>query len=220
MEKAYKNTGYFMLLLIPVAAVGFYTTYFSHLSDLNESFTAITHSSVTIFHHIHASLATLWILLLISQPLFIRYRRFKIHKAIGKISYFVFPLLILSFIPLIIIILESNYSIRAYNPIADATLLILFYSLAVYNRKNMPRHMRYMIGTATVFLSPSVARIGKFIIGWQPKISINFLVFGTVYLILTGLILLDRKHGKNFRPYILMLVVWIINQIVFNILIL
>ncbi len=207
MEPAYKNTGYFMLLLIPVIIIGFYTTYFSHFSELTESFTAVTHGRVTIFHHIHAALTTLWILLLIIQPLLIRYGKFKIHKKTGKISYFIFPLLMISFIPVILRILKSDYPIRAYNPLAGFTMLILFYSLAVYNKKNTPKHMRYMIGTATVFLQPSIARIGNFLFGLQPKTSNNFLVFTIVYLILIGLILVDRKQGKNFKPYIFILVV-------------
>ena len=179
MEKAYKNTGYFMLLLIPLVILGFYKTYFSHFPDFNENST-LTHSRVTIFHHLHATLATLWILLLIIQPLLIRYGKFKIHKTIGKISYFIFPLLILSFIPLIFRILQTNYPISAYVPISNSLLLILFYSLAVYNRKNTPQHMRYMIGTATVFLGPTIARIGTNIIGLQPKTSNN-----TVYIIVS-----------------------------------
>lgn len=217
MEKTYKNTGYFMLLLIPLAFTGFYITYFSHFADFNEAFTAVTNGKITIFHHLHATSATLWILLLIIQPLLIRFEKFKIHKTIGKISYFIFPMLIISFIPLILNILSSSHPIGSYNPVANSLFLILFYSLAVYNRKNTPKHMRYMIGTATVFLQPAIARIGIFVFGWQPKTSNNFLVFITIYLILIGLILLDKKRGKNFKPYILILVVYIIQQIVFNI---
>ncbi len=193
MEKAYKNTGYFMLLLIVVVIFGFYKSYFSHFRDFNEGFTAVTNGDITIFHHLHATLATLWIFLLIIQPLLIRYRKFKIHKMIGKISYFIFPLLIFSFILLILNIFKSGQPVRAFNPIANCAFLILFYSLAVYKRKNTPTHMRFMIGTATVFLQPSLARIGQYLFGLQPKTSNNFLVFIIIYLILIGLILLDRK---------------------------
>ena len=217
MEKAYKNTGYFMLLLIALVVLGFYKTYFSHFRDFSESTTALSHSRVTIFHHLHIAFAALWILLLIIQPLLIRYEKFKIHKMIGKISYFIFPLLILSFIPLILRILQADYPILSYLPIAGGTLLILFYSLAVYNRKNTPRHMRYMIGTAIVLLGPTFGRIGTIIIGLQPNVTQNT-QYGIIYLILVGLIFLDRKHDKNFTPYILISIGWIIHQIGYNIL--
>ncbi len=217
MEKAYKNTGYFMLLLIAIAFLGFYKTYFSHFFDFSEV-TAITRGNITIFHHLHAILASLWILLLIVQPLLIRSGKYKIHKKTGKISYFIFPLLILSFIPLILNILKSDHPIRAYGTISNSILLILFYSLAVYNRKNMPIHMRYMIGTAFSFLGPTIGRIGVYLIGWHAKTS-DSAVYILVYIILIGLILLDKKHGKNFKPYIVILVGWVIRQIVFILLI-
>jgi len=217
MEKAYKNTGYFMLLLVALVAIGFYKTYFGQFPDFNESSTALSHSRVTLFYHFHVVLATLWILLLIIQPLLIRYEKFKIHKRIGKISYFIFPLLILSFILLVISILQAKHPILAYLPISGSTWLILFYSLAVYNRKNTPQHMRYMIGTATTFLGPTWGRIGNMIIGLQPNVTQN-IQYGIIYLVLVGLIFLDRKHDKNFKPYILIMAAWVIDQIVYNIL--
>ena len=217
MEKAYRNTGYVMLLLIALVGFGFYKTYFSQFPDFTENSTSLSHSRVTIFDHLHAALAALWILFLISQPLLIRYGKSKIHRTTGKISYFLFPLLILSFIPLILRILHSKYPILAYLPIADGTFLILFYSLAVYNRKDTSRHMRYMIGTATALLGPTLGRIGHNLIGLQPHVTQNT-QYGIIYLILIGLIFFDRKHGKNFRPYILILGAWTIHLTVYNIL--
>jgi len=217
MEKAYKNAGYFMLLLVLLTVIGFYKTYFSQFPDFIESFTAITRGSITIFHHLHAALSSLWILFLIVQPLLIRSGKFKIHRAIGKISYVIFPLLVLSFVPLISSILESDHPGRAYGTISNSILLVLFYSLAVYNRKRTPNHMRYMIGTAFAFLGPTLGRIGILIVGLHPKTTDNS-VYIIVYLILIGLILLDRKNGKNFKPYIVILVAWVIRQIVVNIL--
>jgi len=218
MEKGYRNTGYFMLLLLVLAFVGFYKSYFSYFPSLSEGYGSITKSNVTVFHHLHALTATVWVFFLIIQPLLIRYGKYRIHKKLGKTSYFIFPLLIASLIPLIIYILGSSHPVRSFNPIADSVSLILFYSLAVYNKKNTPKHMRYMIGTATVFLGPTIARIGGSIIGLQPKASNNFLVFIVVYLILIGLILLDKNNGKNFRPYVLIACVWIIRQLFFNLL--
>lgn len=209
MDKAYKNSGYFMLLLIPLVILGFYKTYFSQFPDFNEK--------ITMFHHLHAAIASVWILTLIIQPLLIRHRRYKIHKMIGKISYIIFPVLILSFIPMMLRIIYSDHPVNLFFPIADCTLLILFYSLAVYNRKNTPKHMRYMIGAAIVFLGPTFGRIAPNLIGLSNKVSQNT-QYGIIYLILIGLILLDRKHSKNFRPYILILIAWGINQITFNIL--
>ena len=209
MEKAYKNAGYFALLLIPLVILGFYKTYFSQFPDFSVK--------ITLFHHLHAAIASVWVLILITQPFLARNGRYKIHKSIGKISYFIFPLLILSFVPLIMRILASDHPIISFFPIADCILLILFYSLAVYNRRNTPKHMRYMIGTAIVFLSPIIARIGPNLIGLSHNVT-QISLYGFIYFVLISLIFLDRKHDNNFRPYLIIIIAWGIQQTVFNLL--
>lgn len=209
MEKAYKNTGYIMLLLIPLVFAGFYKSYFNQIPNLNEK--------ITLFHHLHATIAFMWILTLIVQPLLIRYKKIRIHRFVGKLTYFIFPLLLLSFIPMISISLQSSQPINAFYPVADCTLLILCYTLAVYNKKRTTKHMRYMIGAAIVFLGPTIGRIGPILLGLTGKLTQN-IQYGIIYLIFIGLILLDRKHNKNFKPYLLLGTGWIIHQITFNIL--
>jgi len=207
MEKAYKNLGYFMLLLIPLAFLGFYKTYFNQVPNFEEN--------ITPFVHLHAFIATLWILLLIVQPILIRNRKFKLHRKLGKISYIIFPLLILSFIPRMIHVFHSEQPLNLFFPLADSILLVLFYSLAIYNKKTTPRHMRFMIGAATVFLGPTIGRIGPLILGLSGKLTQN-LQYAIIYLILIGLILMDRKNGKNYRPYLFIIAAWAVHQIVFN----
>ena len=72
-----------------------------------------------------------------------------------------------------------------------------------------------MIGVALVFLDPTLGRIGVLLLGLSDKVNQNVLCL-TIYLILIGLILLDRKNGKNYRPYLLIFSIWIIHQITFN----
>jgi len=75
--------------------------------------------------------------------------------------------------------------------------------------------MRYMIGTAIVFLGPTIGRIGPFILELSEKVT-QHVQYGLIFLILIGLIFLDRKKGKGFQPYVLILAAWIIHLIVFN----
>ncbi len=217
MEKAYKNTGYFILLLFPLVAIGFYVTYFSNFPTFDQSFSALTHSKVGIFDHIHAIAASLWVVLLVVQPLLIRSGNVNAHKMLGQISYIFFPLLIISFYTLIQRMLASEYPILAYIPISDSTVLIILYGLAVYKRRDTPQHMRYMIGTATVFLGPTFGRIGPTIFDLDPGVT-NNLRYITVYLILAGLVLFDWKHSKQFKPYLVMMLLVFVEQIGFNIL--
>ena len=206
MEKAYKNLGYFLILLIPFTFLGFYTTYFNQFPTFLET---------SAYIHIHAAIASIWVLLLISQPLLIRKKKYKLHKQLGKISYLVFPLLILSFIPGMIRIFNSDSPTILFFPLSDIIMLIIFYFLAIYHRKNTSKHMRYMIGVVIVFLDPTLGRIGVLLLDLSDKVNQNVLCI-IIYLILTRLILLDRKNGKNYKPYVLIFSIWIIHQITFN----
>ena len=208
MEKAYKNLGYFLMALIPLTFLGFFKTYFNQIPTFEEN--------ITPYIHLHAAIASIWIIMLITQPLLIRNKKLDLHRKIGKISYFVFPLLILSFIPQMGRIFHSDNPTVLFFPLADSILLTLCYSLAIYYRKSPPRHMRYMIGTAIVFLGPTIGRIGPLVLGLSEKVTQNA-QYGLIYLILISLMLLDRKHGKKYQPYLLIISVWILHQITFNI---
>ena len=90
MEKKYKYLGYILLLLIPLTFAGFYKTYIGQFPNFDDNIDSLV--------HFHAFIASIWIVMLIAQPLLVLNKKLKAHRTIGKISYLVFPLLILSFI--------------------------------------------------------------------------------------------------------------------------
>lgn len=147
MDKSYKYLGYFFLLLIPLTIAGFYKTYIVQFPNFKEN--------ITYFIHIHAFIASVWIGILIVQPFLIVNKKFALHRKVGKVSYIVFPLLILSFVPQIIRTANSDNQKDLFFSLADSSLLIIFYSLAVYYKKISSRHMQYMIATTLVFFIAS-----------------------------------------------------------------
>lgn len=72
-----------------------------------------------------------------------------------------------------------------------------------------------MIGIALVFLDPTLGRIGVLLLNLSDNVNQNALCV-LIYLILISLILLDRKNEKDYQPYLLILSLWIIHQITFN----
>lgn len=208
MEKTYKNLGYVLLLLIPFTFFGFYKTYFNQFP---------TFESTRSYIHIHAAIASIWILMLIAQPLLIRKRKYKLHRLVGKISYWVFPLLILSFIPGMVRLVNSDDPTILFFPLSDVIMLLLFYSLAIFHKRNTSKHMRYMIGAALVFLDPTLGRIGIFWLGLSDKVNQNLLCT-IIFLTLIGLIFVDRKNGKNYTPYLIIFSTWVIHIVIFNLL--
>jgi hypothetical protein len=206
MEKTYRYLGYFMLVLIPLIFAGFYKTYIEQIPNFKEN--------ITSYIHIHAFIATIWIMMLIAQPFLILNKKFAIHRTVGKLSYIVFPLLILSFVPQMIRIVHSENPENLFFPLADCVLLIVFYSLAIYNRKTSSKHMRYMIATAIVFLGPTIGRIGPIWMGWSGIFTQN-VQYGIIYLILLSLIVYDKSNRRKYNPYLVAIACFAIHQAVF-----
>jgi hypothetical protein len=207
MDKSYKYLGYFLMILIPLTIMAFFKTYIVQFPNFEPG--------NNWFIHIHAFIATVWISMLIMQPFLILNRKFAIHRTVGKFSYIVFPLLILSFIPQIIRLFNSEKPENVFFPGADCILLIIFYSTAIYNRRISPIHMRYMIATALVFLGPTIGRIGPIWLGWSEILTQN-VQYTIIYSILISLIFYDKSNGKDYKPYLVAVGFFLIHQIVFH----
>lgn len=208
MDKSYKYLGYFFLLLVPLTLAGFFKTYIVQFPNFKEN--------ITFYIHAHAFIASVWIGVLIVQPFLIVNKKFALHRKVGKLSYVLFPLLILSFVPQIIRTAYSDNPKYLFFSLADSSLLILFYCLAIYYKKTSSRHMRYMIATTLVFLGPTVGRIGPILLGWSELFTQN-IQYLIIYLILISLLFYDRANGKKYQPYVTAICFFIIHQIVYHI---
>ena len=82
----FRNVYIYFVLLIPAAAFGFWKTYFAILNNLPETVTPVI--------HIHALLMIVFLLVLIAQAWFIRTKRFRPHRWVGRSSYVIAPLII------------------------------------------------------------------------------------------------------------------------------
>ncbi len=187
---------------------GFYKTYFSQFPNFGVT--------IDVYVHLHAFIATIWIFMLIAQPVLILNKKYLIHRRIGKLSFVVFPLLILSFIPRMITMSQAEDSWIIFYPLADCILLILFYSLAIYNRKTPTKHMRYMIAMAIVFLGPTIGRIGPHLLGWNDVLT-QFIQYTITFLILLTLIIYDKFNNKEYKPYLIATIGFIVHMCVFYI---
>jgi hypothetical protein len=206
MEKAYKYLGYFFILLIPLTVVGFYKTYFVQFPHFKEN--------IDIYVHLHAFTAAIWILMLIIQPFLILNKKYSLHRKIGKLSFIVFPLLILSFIPRIIGISQSQDIRNIFYPLADCILLIIFYSLAILNKDKPAKHMRFMIALALVFLGPTIGRIGPILLGLSGILT-QFIQYTIIFLILLILILYDKINDREYKPYIVAAIGFTVHMAIF-----
>ena len=208
MKTNSKLIGIILLFMIPITFIGFYGPYFSQFPSFQEV--------KTNFIHIHALIASLWLALLITQPFLIHKKQYNWHRKLGRFSYLLFPLLMLSFLPLIHINYLRGDHENLFFPIMDMILLTTFYILAIRNKSNVTIHMRYMISIPMVFLSPTVSRIIFFYFTSSVPLVGN-MVYGGICLLLIGLILWDILHKRKFQPYVVALTGFSIYLLFYNI---
>lgn len=195
-----------MILFLPLIFAAFYSSYFQHFPTFS--------ARIQWFDHVHAVIASAWILTLIIQPMLASRKKFELHRKIGRLSYFIFPLLILSFIPREIILIASDEPKNLFFPLADTLVMIPLYLLAIYNKRNTAKHMRYMIASALVFLGPTIGRIGPVLIGWSGLVTQN-VQYTVIYSILAGLILYDHINFKKVQPYLVAIALFFLHQMTF-----
>jgi hypothetical protein len=200
------NVGFLIITLMVLTLVGFYPTYIS-------KFPSFEH--VTTVQHFHGAMMMLWFSLLVVQPFLISYKKYRIHRILGKISYVIAPLVMYS------IFLASKYeyyrdttNLTVDESLAglalDMTSLIAFgicYVLAIINIKNTPMHMRYMVGTALIIMGPGIMRILAIYqifgdISFPTVVLYSYIICISIAI---GLIGYDLIKSKTYKPYLVVM---------------
>jgi hypothetical protein len=178
--------------LLMLALLAFWPTYLSIFA---------THDRLT---HAHAATATLWMVLLVVQPLAIRQRRYDLHRRLGRLSYLLAPLVLLS-----ILLLAQHriahasgpaYPIQTYILYLQVSLAFAFglsWVLAIHYRRNAPLHARFMLCTALTLIDPIVIRL-LFWIDPTPEWNYQWFTFGLTDVVLLALIQGER-HARSGR---------------------
>ena len=214
MEKGYKNIVVLFIAITVVVLIGFYNTYFAFFPGF-EKFKAL--------HHIHAFVMMLWLAILIVQPMLINKRKYKWHRVVGKFSYFLVPIIIVTMFLAYknsYLTAELNGEPHAQNlslifmPLTDIFPFAAFYILAIINKKNVVKHLRYMISTALVVVIAGLVRIFliSFHFDFMPAIFISSII---VVLIFVSFILYDFRKGMQLKsnPFVTALIVFSIPNI-------
>jgi hypothetical protein len=216
MEIGYKNLGYFFLILLGLVFLGFFKTYFGLFPRFNAETTPVV--------HFHFFVQFLWVCILITQPLLIRHEKFKIHRLIGKLTYVLVPLIVISIILMwqkgIIDPATENspsnylrYLLKNhFHSLCDMLLLITFYSLAIFNKQTTKVHMRYMIAIALLYIDPTFSRLVNY---WFNVSDSNSDLITILFTdaILIGLIFYDIKYNRTYKPYLFALSLFLIYHI-------
>lgn len=168
--------------------------------------------------HLHAAAAAGWMLLLVGQSWAIGARRVSLHRALGKASYVWAPLLLLSVLLLAHVRIQNppeGYALQTYILYLQISLALLFglsYGLAIWHRRSVALHSRFMVCTALTLIDPVMIRI-LFWINPAPAFNYQWLTFGLTDLVFLVLILLERNNRAGRRVFPAMLTVFVAAQL-------
>lgn len=195
--------GYLFIALVPLAILAFWKTYFSGL--------LLTADSFSFYFHFHVITAIAWLFLLIIQPILFRRKKLTLHKNLGKVSYLLFPLLLVSIVQLAHYRYRTNElpePVQLLIPFKDIVIALYGFTIALYYKKRVLVHARGMLLTGLVFLEPVLVRI--FINYVQPWPYAMYMVMGVIYSIFIVIIISERKTKEGrwvFPPVFLFYVV-------------
>lgn len=177
MAQAYRNLGFFFLLLLALVLAGFtpripdtpFFGYFSHVSQFGH---------VPLVIHVHAAVAVAWFLLLIAQTFLIRSNRRDIHRLVGRAS----PILVALFLVTAVQVMKHfvAQALLQYprevvlsalsQSFTGLSLFLTFYVAAIMRRRHLHQHVAFMIAAALAGATPGLARFGLYFIGGFPGI--------------------------------------------------
>lgn len=168
-------------------------------------------AGLSAWTHLHAATATLWLVMLIAQPLAIRAGRRDIHRLVGRSSLVLMPILLASFVGLSHSAMQGmtppELGIQAYFFYIRAVLVTLFtaaYVMGMLHRHNAALHARYMVCTGLSLIDPVVHRLAFRFMADQ-DFNYQLITFGLVYLVLATLIWMERhaRAGRHVFPAML-----------------
>lgn len=186
--------------------VGFWSTYFTRILD-QEHF----------LMHVHGVLLIAWCLMLVAQAWLIRANRRPLHRQVGKLSYVIVPAIVVATVALLLYKMTTvgvDYVFAALV-LNALVVLVIYYGLAIFYRKNAGIHARFMLCTIFPMFTPITDRIiGVYAPGIRPYIyTIDGQPFPPVVgfamadLILLGLCVWDWRSHKRWNAFPIALIV-------------
>lgn len=207
----YRNAYLYFILAAIITVFAFLPSYFLRLEKTDSQ------------HHVHGIIAMLWISMLIIQPLLYRNGLMRLHKQIGKLSFILVPIFIFSGLTMVraMLLVKDNYPPQLPYQLAfiDFFTLILFlgfYVLAIYYRRSVQLHARYMVCTVLGILIPAFTRFlfyFPFIDNFNKSLNASYLI---VEVILLMLLFDDKRSGKIRAPYVIAMILFSIQHFLMN----
>lgn len=191
--------GFFLLMVI-----GFWFSYFSRLLD-----------QANYRMHTHGISLILWCAMLVVQPYLIRQKKTALHRQVGKASYVLVPLVILTTLDLLKFQIGKSQALGTMEYFFIALVInaliafLILYGLGIYYKKKATIHARYLVCSAFPMVTPITDRlIGHFapgiraylplLEGWPITPVAGFILTD---LLLIGLCIWDWRSHKRLNVF-------------------
>lgn len=196
----YPRAWLYLSIALVVVVAGFFPSYFSRLAAMDRAY------------HLHGVTATLWMLLLVAQPLLHRLGRWDLHRRLGRLGFLLVPAVVLGGLVMVHRMLTSpdryppDMAYRlAFIDFYVLAQFVLFFMLAMKNRHDMHLHARYMVGTVFGVLVPALTRAFIVFAGVATFGLSLHLSYLAVYAVILALLVHDARSGGVRLPYALAL---------------
>lgn len=192
----YAGAWRWLLLGLVATLIGFWPSFFSRPSGN------------TLPHTLHGTISTLWLLLLVAQAGLVRARRMPLHRTLGKLSYGLMPLMLLSGAWVLHLMLAGQTKLPppvalmlGFVDFGTLIFLLFAYALAITYRRDVQVHARWMVTTMLVVLPPALTRLAFVVSSEAPfPLAIGF-AFITPALVAAVLAVQDWRGGRLRASY-------------------
>ncbi|MBZ4189861.1 hypothetical protein [Niabella beijingensis] len=206
MEKSYKILILFFTVVMILSLSGFFYTYLRFFPDLDR---------FPMLVHIHFVAFICWFLLLIIQPVLIRQRRYGLHRTLGKLSWLLAPVLVISMLLLVKEKVQRELgtsaetaAMTAFIGLLDAVSFSGCYGLAMIKRRNIRWHVAFIIGATLIVFNPGMSRLFNH---FKPG---SGLLAAVMFPFIVPLIIITMEKFRFKRPvlgspYLLFVLLWL-----------
>lgn len=212
MEKKINTLLLFFVFVVLISLVGFFKSYLTFFPEFNRFPFVI---------HLHFLAFVSWFSLLIIQPILIKRKNLLLHRKVGKLSYLVAPVLLITIMILVtkqvqreLQLPNNQAATTAFIGLIDILSFSLFYSIAMFNSRNTRWHVAFLMASTLVVLNPGLSRLLNQI---QFGLGMTTAVFLPFIFSISLLILEKIKYKKSIlrSPYFLYLCIWTLVIILF-----
>ena len=205
MERKHNFLIIFFTVVVIVSLAGFFNSYIRFLPRIDKFPWII---------HIHFTAFLCWFAVLIIQPILIRRKKYELHRKIGRLTYFLAPILVFTILMLvrnqvirIADVSASDAAVTAFIGLLDAISFSVYYTIAMINKRNLRWHIAFLIAATLVILNPGLSRLLNHIkpgLGLPAAVLLPFVI--SISIIAIEKIKCKRQILKN--PYFIFLCCW------------